>query len=349
MGSGLPTTTWPSRFIEAGISAGFRRHLDYSRKYAQRAGLKVCDDGEVAVHVGTPQWWSPIEGKKNVLYTAWEVHEVPDVTREALARADAVIVTAPFMLGVFRRAVPRMPMRCVPLGVDVTEFPYVKRGDPYKAGGQFRFMWCGANSERKGVKLVTIAWKRFRTMWDLTAPADLRARVEPMMYVKTNYPKPLPGHEDLTGIEAAPADPALILDSRRLPLRSLSALYQWCHCFVFPSMGEGFGQTQFEACATGMPAIYTPSTALGDFFSAKTGYPVEWAWTDQQYDRGPVRMAQANTADVALKMQHVLVNYREALRKGKRASQMVRRDFTWERCGRGVVEALRAWRKEGVI
>ena len=118
-------------------------------------------------------------------------------------------------------------------------FPYVKREPPGKVG-EARFLWVGANSTRKGWELVLRAWRRFRTLWDFQTPPDIQAAVRPIMYIKTTFPPPEPGHEDLTGFEVAPGDD-VILDSRRLPLDELVGIYHWAHCFVFPSMGEGYG------------------------------------------------------------------------------------------------------------
>ena len=142
----------------------------------------------------------------------------------------------------------------------------------------------------------------------------------------------------------------IVFDTRVLPFEELRQLYNTANCFILPTLGEGWGLTLCEAMATGCPCIATNVTGVSDFFNDDVGYSIkhyikEFPMRDfKLLARGYVPDAK----DMIEKMIHVYKYYREALKKGKKASDRIHSKFTWEKSGERLKDILVKfdnWRK----
>ncbi|MHC4253249.1 MAG: glycosyltransferase family protein, partial [Planctomycetota bacterium] len=220
---------WTTAYHGDGNSFGYSVHNDEARRALVKTGVKIDPGAPIAVHVAPAQLFRPLEGRINILYTAWESTDLTPGFREGLSRADAIVVTARFLVDVVRRAVPGKPVSYCPLGVDADAFPFVERRAP-SGRRRFRFLWLGAPNARKGWEVVREAWRGYARLVAIGAavpPAEL--------YVKTS----VTGRREGVPVRGAP----VVFDSRRLPRAELAKLYATAHAFLFPSFGEGFGLT----------------------------------------------------------------------------------------------------------
>jgi len=297
-------------------------HNARSREAIERAGVTITPDAPIAVHVAPAHLFKPIEGKLNVLYMAWETDVLPASYCDHIARADAIVVTAAFLVKVVRKTFPHKPVFLCHEGVDTERFSFRRREKPLRR--PFRFLWVGAPNARKGWELVLQAWRPFA--------GD--GRVE--LYLKTTVTDRIERYRNV------------IFDSRNLPPDQLVSLYHSAHVFLFPSFGEGFGLTMAEAMATGLPVAYTPWSSLNDLADASCAFPLRFrlvpAWATpngglsteaQSPDTRAVRtrLAQAEPGHLAECMLRMFGNYPRAVRKGVRAARRIRRRFTWKRTG----------------
>ena len=131
----------------------------------------------------------------------------------------------------------------------------------------------------------------------------------------------------------------VILDDRKVSAAELWRIYASSHCFVFPTIGEGFGLTAAEAASTGLPVVYPPATALVDLFEESCGYPVatnpvecDWSWGDSDGFGTPLECRVVcqvcDTVDLARQMLRAFHNPLEACTLGARASEKMSA-FTW--------------------
>ncbi len=318
--------TWATDYFGDGNAYGYSIHNRRAREAAREAGLTLTDDADVAIHVCPAHRFEPIAGKQNILYTAWEAEDLPPRYVEQMKRADALVVTAAFLLPIVRRQVPGVPVFLCHLGVDAETFPFTRR--QHRHGQTLRFLWLGAPNARKGWELILQAWRVFA--------GDRRFE----LYIKTT----------VTGKRERIDN--IVFDSRNYTQQELTDLYHSAHAFLFPSFGEGFGLTMAEAMATGLPVIYTPWSAMNDLADASCGYPLRYRMIPARVTnsgglltsassktaemaKGAVhtRLAHADAVNLVERMAEVVRDYPRAAAKGERAARRIRKRFTWTRTG----------------
>jgi hypothetical protein len=138
-----------------------------------------------------------------------------------------------------------------------------------------------------------------------------------------------------------------VIDTRRMTLEQLVNLYRISHAFLLPSMGEGWGLTLCEACATGLPAIYTHHTGPADFMVEDFAYPVYYKLNKHSalgpdgevYHSGTA--AIADPEETAELMYEIYRNYGEALGKAQKQSDHITKNFTWDLAAARLVEILK--------
>lgn len=325
---------WPSEYDGDGNSFGYSVHNARARSALLAEGFRLDRAAPVALQVAPAQLFRRVQGKLNVLFTAWESTDLTPEVRAGLDRADVIVVPASFLVETFRRELPGKPVHHCPLGVDVETFAFRRRSAP-APNRRFRFLWLGAPNARKGWEIVLEAWRGYAR---LALMAEMKGAPVPRaeLYIKTSVTSRLARLE----VPGAP----VVFDSRRLPRDELARLYHSAHAFLFPSFGEGFGLTMAEAMATGLPVIYTPWSAMTDLAGETCGYPLRY--TLMKHDLAKeggreVTFAHADAADLLRRMIEVMTHYRTAARKGRLAARRIRREFTWERTGRtlaGIIE-----------
>jgi len=322
---------WATDYDGMGNSFGYSVHNAGTRKALQEAGVVLDSGAPIAVHVAPAHLFNPLPGRLNVLFTAWEMEDLPPRYVRHMSKADAIVATASFLAPVVARYLPSTPTYVCHLGVDVHTFTFAERSKP--TSRPFRFLWVGAPNARKGWEIVLEAFRPFFG----------NKRFE--LYLKTT----VTGKVQRTG--------NVIFDSRRMDTRELALLYHSAHCFLFPSLGEGFGLTMAEAMATGLPVIYTPWSSLLDLapLSADCGHPLRFTKVRVQAEPtgGLVKLgaiaapesiithlAQADAADLAEQMISVWKDYSHAVKVGRRAAQRIRAHFTWPQTANRMIQIL---------
>ena len=311
---------WATEVHGIGDQYGFSKGNQYGRAALEGAGVTIDPDAHIAVHHCPPHAFRPIEGRFNVLYTAWEFLELPDWERETLDKADYVLVTASFLVDVFDQYV-LVPIEYVPQGIDVEA--YWPGAQKLPSRKPFRALWVGAANDRKGWQFVMGAWQAFASRPDYE------------LYVKT------------TAIDLSYQNGNIIVNSQDISQKEMRELYQSADVFLFPSMGEGFGFTLGEAMACGLPCIYTPCTALTDMANPRVALPLKATYGENFDLLSPdrtetvrVEAAEPDATDLALKILWVKEHKAKARKIGRRAAAYIRQNFTWPQSGIKLRNAL---------
>jgi glycosyltransferase involved in cell wall biosynthesis len=323
--------------------------------------FEYADDAEIALQLVPADFFHPIPGKFNILFTMWECIDVPTVYIKAFNQADLIIVPSTWNQSIFK-PLTKTPIKTCFLGVDTDVFSFVERKLPIvRAGEHFRLLWLGAPNPRKGyfsvLELVKIIEKipEVELYMKTTSPKKLtlrglmlsitrrlgriihgqKPRTELLNIFQSIKRFVMPEVADLLSYNGALKN--IILDTRKLTREEIVALYHSAHCFVAPHMGEGWGLTLAEAMATGCPCVASDSTAVKDYFDAEGGYPiaVDVKMTDlQNYDLKQARVFIPDTVDMINQVFTVIRNYKDALKRGRRASYRIKTDFTWKKASK---------------
>ena len=257
--------------------------------------------------IGLPEYARYDGARVRALYTMWESTEVPKGERAwgpHLERADLVLVPAEFSRRVFLDAAPNADVRVVPLGLDRDAWPFMQR--ERREGAPFVFLMVGDLSRRKG---WVLAYQAFMRAFgdDPHVHLVLKTRGNSELAEWTWPPKRVPAW-DAAGLPVVDAAGRAVYERNREPVRyhihngdwsmphrgdpnvrilrgewskrNLLKLYQAADCFLWPTLGEGWGYPPREAAATGMPVITCAHTGQED--------AGEWAYTiPYQEDRVP--------------------------------------------------------------
>lgn len=355
----------PTRDL-VGNALGYLTHNRFMHKYSEPY-LEYDESSNVALHIVSADWFKPIEGKINVLFTMWEFDTLPQSYIDNCKKADLIIVPCRFCRDLFKKALPEKEVVVCGEGIEPNSFPFFDREKHWKRDDKFRFLWVGAPNPRKGYPLVLEAMKLMENFPNIE------------MYIKTTVPKltwgqtfkniwkykkeifqktnrgigvrsaiismlrrlPMPYLSDRLTVMGKHKN--IFFDTRKLSIDELYNLYCSAHCFLLPTLGEGWGLTLNEAMATGCPCIATNVTGVQDYFDDTVGYSLKYKMVEQDLINYNVRASGAipDTKDLVEKMFYVIYNFKEALKKGKRASERIHNKFTWDKQGYRLYEILK--------
>ena len=194
----------------------------------------------------------------------------------------------------------------VPYGVDLERFhPHVNSSVATRQVQPLRLLFVGRINQRKGLKYLLEALREF-------TPDQVHLTICGRVLDDLSLFRPF-------------GDQVCVRPS--VSAQELLAAYQAADLFVFPSVGEGFGQVLLESLACGLPVLATTHTAAPDLIAdGVEGFIVEPRRPDLLADR--IRWALTHRAD--------LVQMRLAARA--RAEH-----FTWARFRTGVAAAVHSF------
>ena len=149
---------WSKSYDAIGNALGYSTHAKMLRAALERrADVEVVtdDSAEISVHIVTPDVFVPDYFKFNVLYTMYEMSELPERWIAPLKYADLLVVPCSHNQALFSGYVKDKPIDVCLEGVEVEKFTYKERKKPRI--GRFIWYWCGASNPRKGYQFCLLA------------------------------------------------------------------------------------------------------------------------------------------------------------------------------------------------
>lgn len=347
---------------------GYATHNNMMKKYSEKY-FDYTDTANIALNITPADHFVPIPGKFNILFTMWESLDIPESYKEALNKADLILVPCKFCKDIFARYTTK-PIEICWEGIEPQSFPFHKREFPLvitekgifpKDGHRFRMLWVGAPNPRKGyysilelVKIfeqlphfeiyikttsfpkstnrefMIINWRRFLKVCKFWNNSNIvRGEISAMKQSVERKFKP----DVANKVQIMGKHKNIIVDTRKLPFDELVGLYNSAHVFLSPHMGEGWNLPLCEAMATGAPSVATGASGCMDFFNEDVGYPIKYDIKETElvnYDCKS-RVFIPDTHDLLNRVFEVFRNYSAALKKGAKASTRIHDKFTWEK------------------
>lgn len=271
---------------------------------------------------------STYDDSYNIGYFFWELNKVPESHRLGLELLDEIWVSSQYVRDIYASvtdkpvvnvgmAVEDLPPHLAPQHdlhqngaftflTTFDSFSFVERKNPLATVRAFKEAFDDENQE---VRLIIKTWNRSRvsnafqvSVWRVLD-------------------------------ELIKGDPRIQVIDETFTYEQLLSLKLACDCYVSLHRAEGFGFGMLEAMQLGRPVIATGYSGNMDFCTPENSYLVEYNPISVGYDeylsveRGSV-WADPNIASAAAAMREVVSNPSEAKRRGVRAAQFVKDNFS---------------------
>jgi len=326
---------WAVDEWKPGNGYGFSVHNQRMKQALIEAGVSITTDpdepADLAVHIAATHAFIPVPGARNVFFTATEMSE-PTTWRKSIAEAEALVLPSESSRQVCSRYFAGPTYVC-PLGCDPNQVKYHERHAP-EPGETWNILYVGnlGTCQGKGIDILLSAWNRFNYRLPENATLYIKTSDIPSPEIQHFIPSP-------TGLipTSSKGRKSVTIDTRKLPFDELIKLYEDAHVFAFPSRGEGWGLVLTDSLASGLPSIWTHSSAMLDYANESIGYPITDfkmsmlfpAEIDEFTNHKPMRGAEADPETLIGKINEIIGNYPKALRRGRLASERMRSHYTW--------------------
>jgi len=286
--------------------------------------LAGLDAGTLTIQCGTPDTFRPMPGR------VWGLTMYEDQTRIAPGWADDINQTCERLLvpceqnaTLFRENGVRVPIHVVHGGTAPDEFPLL----PYVPRESYTFLALGDRGARKGVEQVYSAFYQ-------TFPADKFPDVR--LTIKTRK-------RGLFG--AAHVDFA----DRRVSVWSedtatMADVFGLVDCFVFPSLGEGWGMPPREAVMSGIPTIVSRNTGLMVGIDHWATRVVERQHAQESSLAGGGTWLVPDVDEVGAHMMWCYEHRRDARDRAEQGAAWLRANQTWTHSAQALIQLVEAWR-----
>jgi FkbM family methyltransferase len=301
------------------------------QQMARRMKAQPPRQSDVTVRHGwPPRWDAPATGLW-VTIQPWEFGFLPADWVSQLSRVDEAWVPSEYVRRVYvDSGVHPDKVKVVPNGVDPVLFNPSVKPISLDTKKKFKFLFVGGTIRRKGPDVLLEAF-----LQSFTAADDVCLVIKDFggdsVYAGQTF------EAQIKAAQARPNAPEILYLTNELLPSQIAGLYTACDCLVHPYRGEGFGLPVLEAMASGLPVVVTAGGATDDFATDEFAYRVEAS----RATIGPVvaEMPLAHNgwwlepavASVAKTMRFIFENPAAAREKGLKASEHVRREWTWKK------------------
>ena len=275
-------------------------------------------EAPIGIIKSIPPIWKEMKGGFKIGYSMTESDMLGKSWVDIANGMDALFVPCAYSKEAYLRGGVGKPIYVVTQGFNEWQFPYLER--PKRE--VFTFGTCGYLDSRKNYQQLVQAFKSEFT------------KGEPVRLVMKNS-NPNFGYEDFD-------DERIKIVNRMFNPDEMAYLYYMFDCFVFPSKGEGSGLPPREAMATGCPAIVPDYSGTAEIANEKYAYVLHPTGREKD-SRGeesqPGQWATYDVRELMYLMRQAYEN-KDIKEMGKKASDWMHREFTWEKGARKMIKIL---------
>jgi len=314
-------------WVKDGLREDFKIYQHENKEFYHDLNLILSETNH---HLFYDKYYGP-----KIAYNVWESTKQPEVFFEKLKEFDELWVPSEWQkICSIEQGYDPNKIEVVPEGVDVnTFFPEnVELLEEYK-DGRFKFILFGRWDYRKSSKEII---ETFLRTFDLDEPVDLIVSIDNLWGEKMDGHKTTEERLQAYG-----------LTDQRIKIVHFPSREDYIkfikigHVFVSCARAEGWNLPLIEAMACGTPSIYSNCSAQLEFAKNK-GLPVKIKGTrnanDNDYGRYtmsdlPGEYYEPDFDDLSRVMRYAYENYEGVKKSALKDSELIRRDFSWERIG----------------
>lgn len=279
------------------------------------------------------QWplnFQPPKDGRWVVIQPWEFGSVPKEWVVLMQDyVDELWVPSQFVRKCFvNSGVSESKVVVIPNGINPDQFRPNVEPLELRTSKVFKFLFVGGTIGRKGIDVL------LNTYVSSFSSKDDVCLVIKDMGSKSFY-KGQTLESAVRKIQSNPQAPEILYRSDDMAPDELPSLYRACDCLVHPYRGEGFGLPVLEAMACGLPVIVTAGGATDDFATDEFALRIPavrksiGTKVDQYELAGEGWLLEPDPVALADRMREVVRDPAKARAMGARASEHVRRHWTW--------------------
>jgi GT2 family glycosyltransferase len=273
-----------------------------------------------------------VKGRVRAGWSMLEVTGLPEAWVDGCNTMDEVWVPASFNVDTFENSGVRVPVRVMPLGVDIDYFNPQITG--FRPSDRYTFLSVFEWGERKAPETLLRAFaSEFKESEDVVLLLSVFNR-DPDVNVEA----------EIARLDLPSSAPIVLMLNPEFADHQMGSLYRSADCFVLPTRGEGWGMPVLEAMACGLPTIATNWSGPADFLHEEIGYPLEVKSLVKAEARCPFyagfEWAEPDGDHLRGLMREVFEAPDRARAKGLLAASEVAERYSWEVAARRVKERL---------
>lgn len=285
--------------------------------YVASAEARTVEMQSAAIwHEQPKSEWLLSPFSKNIAIVPFETTLVPPSWVARINSFDALLVPCEQNKKMMIDSGVTVPIEIIHWGVDTEKFQEIDRRDD----GVFTFGHMGALSRRKGTHILVDAFTRaFPTEKDVKLICKTSNRHYPFM-----------SKDKRIEVQMGPVSHEELMND----------FFKRTDCFVFPTLGEGFGLTPLEAMSTGLPAIVTGWSGPMEYMTPEVGWTIDFSMDEaREFSDAKTGVYKEPCGDWAIPsvdhlvrlMRYAYEHQDEVKAKGKAAAQYVRNEWTWDK------------------
>ena len=309
--------------------SNYKIYVDPLKEFIPDVNIVLCETNH---HL----FYDSYNGPK-IAYNVWESTLQPQQYFNKLQEFDEMWVPSKWQRDVtIAQGYDPNKIKVVPEGVDVNVFFPEKTSHKLTSDGRFKFFLAGRWDYRKSIKEII---ETFLKTFDKDEPVDLIVSVDnPFSNDGLKTTEERLEHYGFTDERIK----VLHFPPREEYIKILKS----CNAFVSCARAEGWNLPLIESMACGTPSIYSNCSGQLEFAEGK-GLPVRIshelpvsASTYNHFNDNVGNYYEPDFNDLGKQMWNVVTNYQMYKQRALEESEIIRKEFNWERVAEIGIETL---------
>jgi autotransporter strand-loop-strand O-heptosyltransferase len=304
-------------------------YIDPSKEFVPDVNIVLCETNH---HIFYDNYVGP-----KIAYNVWESTLQPQQYFDKLQEFDEMWVPSKWQRDMtIAQGYDPNKIKVVPEGVDINTFFPEETSHELTSDGRFKFFLAGRWDYRKSIKEII---ETFLKTFDKDEPVDLILSVDnPFSNDGLKTTEERLEHYGFTD------ERIKILHFP--PREDYIKILKSCDAFVSCARSEGWNLPLIEAMACGVPSIYSNCSGQLEFAEGK-GIPVRIshelpvsASSYNHFNDNVGNYYEPDFSDLGKQMWNVVTNYQMYKQKVLEESEIIRKDFSWERVAEIGIDTL---------